>query len=1091
MLFISFNIALFAFAYRNLFGTGMLAYHDLAPFPEHATDAFKLAFSAWNPRTMGVPQPEPPLTFVTGILLWFSGDNGPLVQKIFWFSLMPIASITMYIFLGRFVKSQLARFVASLIYSINRHITLNFIAGSTSTLTIYAFQPLVLYFLVDLLEKGRVCAKPMARIRSMFLFSIASALPLLIGSDKIVAIFWPMVAVFFFLYIPTKSVLTSIKYILTTIGFLVVSFILSMLQSMRISPWNLSIFFPKEGFLVGYVTSSINSLIGDVIFCYNYPPANLVNLLRLAWEEYVRGFIYNGDPYSTLFGFFLPLLAFPCLLLARSRKSRRYAVGFSTVAIFTILFLWLTHLGITLDLFRLFPALFIYRFPSILLFTVLLAYCPMIAITLDEIVRISREHYHRDLKPKPSSLRFVRHTKALAPVILLCIILVPSLAVYNWTFLTGDMALSRVYGSDYSIPSVYKDVTDWIEARKGLVGSFRVLWLPWDYKASLYLFRTNLNIFNIPFGAERFSQASSLAYVNSTIMALIRGFSNRMGVPLAIANVKYIVVNLASSSTGDLRNIRGEILGDPKDFIKILDRQEDLILVAKEKDFVVYENNEFVSHVAIYDRAFFVLPNSNENSANDTKIIYGWKDDNFMTGWAQSITPYQISNYSRILDNGTWTYKATFTIGEHGYWAHKYALESSGLEPIDTNAWRYIALQWKSESNVVRAYVHYTDGYIDWILGGNGAESHEGNWEITVFALPYGKMIDFIEWGLDNQFNATVTSVETSLRSIQFYSKDDISYGVIPSIVSMSYLPGFKMNNQALIFGSQLSPENWGLNNSEVAVFLGDINETLTNIKLPRNLVFIYTALKSLTLVSGNWSTISSIETSNLFLPVFQGKGEASKEFLAPRNGFYGIALRASTNGTISFKVDERTVDKNESELTGNKKFEWFETNSFYLESGQHKISLFFDGNITQIDDMIIFSALQKNMTLADVVSSHNDLQNFSSREISWVEYQVDILGDKPVFIVLGETYDPDWNARIDGENIKHFKGFLWANGFYIDQYGKSTIKINFDQQATHNLIIILAVVAWLFPLAVILYTSNLRISLLTYVKKHARRHPT
>ena len=363
----------------------MLAYHDLVPFPEHAGAAFNLFFSAWNSRILGVPQPEPPFTFIVGMMLRISGDNGPLVQKIYWFSLMPIAAITMYIFLGRLVKSQLARFVASFIYSVNRHITLNFIAGSTSTLTIYAFLPLILYFLINLLEKGRDGAKPMARIRSMLLFSMALALPLLIGSDKIFAIFWPIMGVFFFLYIPIKSVLTSVKYILTTIGFFVSSVILSMLQSMYISTWTLRIFFPTGGFLVGYVSSSINSLIGDVIFCYNYPPANLVNLLRLAWEEYVRGIVYNGDPYSTLFGFFLPILAFPCLLLARNRNSRRYAVGFSTVAILTILFLWLTHLGITLNLFRLFPVLFIYRFPSILLFTVLLAYCPMIAITIDEI----------------------------------------------------------------------------------------------------------------------------------------------------------------------------------------------------------------------------------------------------------------------------------------------------------------------------------------------------------------------------------------------------------------------------------------------------------------------------------------------------------------------------------------------------------------------------------------------------------------------------------------------------------------------------------------------------------------------------------
>jgi hypothetical protein len=78
--------------------------------------------------------------------------------------------------------------------------------------------------------------------------------------------------------------------------------------------------------------------------------------------------------------------------------------------------------------------------------------------------------------------------------------------------------------------------------------------------------------------------------------------------------------------------------------------------------------------------------------------------------------------------------------------------------------------------------------------------------------------------------------------------------------------------------------------------------------------------------------------------------------------------------------------------------------------------------------------------------------------------YNVFINTTSPTYIVLGQRFDPSWEATSvdsDGKThvYYHFKIFDWANGYYIDSNTPVNVEIRFKYQETYNKIILLWVI--------------------------------
>lgn len=294
LLFIFLVIVLFAFAYRNLLGSGTFAYGDLVPFPTTSADAFKLFFNAWSPKSMGSVESEPFSTFILGFLLTISGNNAVFVQKLVFLSLLPTSAITMYILLGHFIKSQPARFIASFLYSVNRMTIGEFISMSISTLSIYALLPLILLFSLRIFEEEKTSNK----IRNTMMIIIFSSLAFGNSIQVVYAILLPVVAVFFLIYLCLSR--AKLRYVFIVIPLFLVAFLSSHLLLQMFSPWYFGLWFPKEGILH---TLPMEFQIYNLANCYTYPPTTIANSLRLAWAEvHSCGSLCRGVPRLCITG---------------------------------------------------------------------------------------------------------------------------------------------------------------------------------------------------------------------------------------------------------------------------------------------------------------------------------------------------------------------------------------------------------------------------------------------------------------------------------------------------------------------------------------------------------------------------------------------------------------------------------------------------------------------------------------------------------------------------------------------------------------------------------------------------------------------
>jgi hypothetical protein len=79
---------------------------------------------------------------------------------------------------------------------------------------------------------------------------------------------------------------------------------------------------------------------------------------------------------------------------------------------------------------------------------------------------------------------------------------------------------------------------------------------------------------------------------------------------------------------------------------------------------------------------------------------------------------------------------------------------------------------------------------------------------------------------------------------------------------------------------------------------------------------------------------------------------------------------------------------------------------------------------------------------------NHQTTTGLTYQRLSSTSYTVNVDAQAPFFLVLSESYEPNWSATAKGLEIQqHFVANGYANGWYVNQTGKLTITIEFVAQ--------------------------------------------
>lgn len=182
-----------------------------------------------------------------------------------------------------------------------------------------------------------------------------------------------------------------------------------------------------------------------------------------------------------------------------------------------------------------------------------------------------------------------RHVRLLS--LCFAIFVLFAVTLYNKDFFSGDMSLVQNRGKSIFVPGSFYEIGEWVAERRDAEGFFRTLWLPWIYEEMELKVRwIDQYTLSRPLGVKQYIQAPFDDYLRVVFKTLSEGHTDRIGTLLALANVRYVILNLASESEGSVRYEGQYLSGDPRSFAAILNKQKDLTLIVQRPDYLIYEN---------------------------------------------------------------------------------------------------------------------------------------------------------------------------------------------------------------------------------------------------------------------------------------------------------------------------------------------------------------------------------------------------------------------------------------------------------------------------------------------------------------------
>ncbi len=109
-----------------------------------------------------------------------------------------------------------------------------------------------------------------------------------------------------------------------------------------------------------------------------------------------------------------------------------------------------------------------------------------------------------------------------------------------------------------------------------------------------------------------------------------------------------------------------------------------------------------------------------------------------------------------------------------------------------------------------------------------------------------------------------------------------------------------------------------------------------------------------------------------------------------------------------------------------------------YLSVGYHNFTLNVMGT-SSLQSLMISSSNW------DMISSETAITNVTTSGNT--EYIVNVTSGKPFYLMLGESYDNNWHAYLNGREIPHFYAYSFLNGYYVNETGTISIIIKYNGQ--------------------------------------------
>lgn len=271
----------------------------------------------------------------------------------------------------------------------------------------------------------------------------------------------------------------------------------------------------------------------------------------------------------------------------------------------------------------------------------------------------------------------------------------------------------------------------------------------------------------------------------------------------------------------------------------------------------------------------------------------------------------------------------------------------------------------------------------------------------------------------------------------------------VPNLLILSNVNGFNSSKNLVVFEKGLSHNEIleALNISSIIAFshptIGQLKEYANYVRDQKLLVIFEAetlrATEGRLLLNRSMSNGEAIELD---------EGVLCLEFYAPISGYYRIGFTGSFEN-ISIFLDDLNLDLRNQH----------ETEASFLEEGNYTLRLTGEGVI--LDQIQIFSAKSVGDINNMFETEHNPRNEITSIESTKGSYTIKADFEESSFLVLGESYHPDWKAYLHNENLEHFRAFGWCNAFYMPEIGETEIEILFEQQELRDFSITIWVSSW------------------------------
>jgi hypothetical protein len=1017
---------LFLFVYRNLPFGRMFAFADLPPLPDNPSLLWSRFVSVWQNEHLGFPLPEISFQVIVSAIVFMVGDPN-IVQKTLLLSAMPCAMTSMYIFIRRFVKSDASKFLASVVYGLNP-VTIGRIVngGPLDVLFLYAALPLLWLQLTKIVNERRVLDVLLLAV----LFGIFGSLAY--------AIFWAIVPFGIVLALiklarkqnRNRSFFAGIIMLLSSIclGLLLVlpDILLALQRNETLLP-------QSEG------------LFAAVDWAYSTPtPLNLISLAGNGGDLMMRLLGYNETSSWTLLGLVVPLIAFSSILFAE-REKKEYILLFLTLFLLPMVFILLTRLKWTYPLFQALPALFSLKNPVKLMYPMSLAVCSLFGMGLDGIVRFINKANSNLLRR--NVMIAISHTLVF---LLIFLYLFPVIG-------GGTVGLNEVYGDSYYVPPENETVLNWINEQRQSYGHFRTLWLPYDYPTQIRLEASDPYNVGLRSGAA-WLDIPNIDFVRDLFETICNRNTERFCELLRILDVKYVIIDISLNQTKECTIVEKQvtpwIVGNSASFQNFLKAQKYLNEVKRVGNLVVYENREFeASYFSIYGSSVFLTaPPTNEIALELEPLTSNLLcNPDFENGLKPWWTDERVAIDNQTAINGS--YSARVTNLDKELWAS--IAQSVPIEQGGT----YDFSVWIKTENVSGTHIKLV-----WLDENKTTVQ-------TDYIVEKGQIEDTTDWlHVTNLTRAPKNAVTASIRLIGGLSHDgqtpaitwfdNAEFYETPSMPSDSFAqnflslcnaPGFYSSENLVVYERGLpSDMNPGiLNVSNAMVFshptVNQLKEYADLIQNQKILMFFeaetLNAPSRHLLLDNSMSNGEAIQLSEkgLFL-----------EFYAPTSAYYRVSFNGVAENT-AILMDNATL-----KLRSQRDSEAIE-----LKKGYHNLTIV--GNSTILDQIQIMAA-RNTQDLENFFGIQNSKNDISSIETGRGNYNLEVQLEKPAFVVLGESYHPDWKAYLNNESLQHFRAFDWSNAYYVPKPGTLKIQVLFTEQQLRDI----SIVVWGFSWVVI-----------------------